>query len=115
PTTARTVLAIKNGSIPISNKRGKLVAALLVWRVENTKWPVRAAWTPNPAVSASRISPTIIIFGSCLNKALKPLAKVILALGLTWVWLTPARRYSTGSSTVEMLTLGLLRILRILW
>ena len=35
-------------------------------------------------------------------------AKVSPALWLTWIWLTPSSRYSTGSSTVMTLTSGLL-------
>ena len=108
PITAFTVEAIKNGSIPISSRRGKHVAALFVCRVENTKCPVSAAWTPRFAVSPSRISPTIMIFGSWRSSALSPEAKVIPALALVWVWLTPGILYSTGSSIVEILTSGVL-------
>ena len=77
------VEAIKNGSIFISSRRGRVVAASLVCKVERSKWPVKAALTAIAAVSSSRISPTIIIFGSCLKIDLRPLAKVKLVLELT--------------------------------
>src|SRR3990172_10803660 len=56
----------------------------------------------------------MIILGSWRSRARRPLAKVILAAGLTWTWLTPGILYSTGSSTVLILTDGWLRRLRIL-
>ena len=39
--------------------------ASLVCSVENTRWPVSAAWMAISAVSWSRISPTMITSGSC--------------------------------------------------
>ncbi|GAH82039.1 unnamed protein product, partial [marine sediment metagenome] len=50
-------------------------AAFVVCRVDKTRWPVKAALIPRPAVSLSLISPTMIISGSCLTRALKPEAK----------------------------------------
>ena len=44
----------------------------LVCKVENTMCPVIAACTASSAVSLSRISPIIIMFGSCLSKAREP-------------------------------------------
>jgi hypothetical protein len=69
PTTARTVLAIKNGSMPISSKRGKQVAALFVCkRRENQVSGQVPLVPPSSAVSPSRISPTIIMLGSWRSK-----------------------------------------------
>jgi len=76
-----------------------------VCKVDKTKCPVKAAWTASSAVSPSLISPTMIIFGSCLRKALKADAKVRPAWGLTCTWFTPGTLISTGSSIVTMLTL----------
>ena len=58
-------------------------AASIVWRVDKTKCPVKAALMAKPTVSLSLISPTIIISGSCLTKDLRPLAKVKPIFGLT--------------------------------
>ncbi len=69
------VEAIKNGSIPKSIKRGIAPAASVVCRVDRTRWPVIAAWTAISAVSASLISPTKIISGSCRTIERKPEAK----------------------------------------
>ena len=43
---------------------GSVVAASVVWSVERRRWPVIAALTAMPAVSRSRISPTMMAFGS---------------------------------------------------
>ena len=59
-----------------SISRGYEPAAELVCNVEKTKCPVRAAWIAVPAVSGSRISPTIITSGSCLIAARRPERKV---------------------------------------
>ena len=82
---AITVEAIKNGSTPISKRRGRVVAASLVWSVDNNKCPVNAALTAIPAVSLSRISPTIIISGSCRSIERKPSAKVRPVWLFTWI------------------------------
>jgi len=66
----------KKGSMPISTNLGITPTALLVWRVERSKCPVRAACTAKLAVSESLISPTKIISGSCRRIDLSPLAKV---------------------------------------
>ena len=96
-----TVETIRNGSTPMSIRRGM---------VESTRWPVKAALMASPAVSPSRISPTINMSGSWRRRERRPLAKVSPISGLTWVWLTRGIWYSIGSSTVEMLTSGLLRM-----
>ena len=49
---------------PMSSRRVTAPAASLVCRVENTRWPVSAAWTAISAVSWSRISPTMMMSGS---------------------------------------------------
>ena len=58
-------------------------AASVVCKVDNTKCPVNAALIARPAVSVSLISPTMIILGSCLTKALNPEANVSPILELT--------------------------------
>jgi hypothetical protein len=47
-----------------STIRSIVLAAPVVWRVPNTKWPVSAARTADSIVSRSRISPTRITSGS---------------------------------------------------
>ena len=65
-------------------------------------WPVSAASIAIRAVSASRISPTMITSGSARSTERSPVAKVRPALRWTPIWLTPSSRYSTGSSIVMM-------------
>ncbi len=69
----------------MSKRRGTAVAASLVCNEDKTKCPVKADCTEISAVSLSRISPTMIMFGSCLKMARRPFAKVIPAAGLIWV------------------------------
>ena len=73
---------------------------LLVWIVDNTKCPVIDALTAILAVSSSRISPIIIISGSCLKIERRVLPKVRPISLITWTWLIPGIFISTGSSTV---------------
>ena len=54
------------------------------------------------AVSASRISPTMITSGSARSIERRPLAKVSPDLAFTCSWLMPGSWYSTGSSIVMM-------------
>src|SRR3989344_8579788 len=108
-----TVEATRNDSIFISRRRGMAVAASLVWRVDSTKWPVRAAFTAIPAVSESLISPTKMIFGSCRRIERNPEATVRFVLGLTWTWLAPLILYSMGSSIVVMFFSLVFRIFKI--
>ena len=65
------------------------------------------------AVSWSRISPMRTMSGSDRRIERSAEAKVRPAFGLTCTWFTPGRRYSTGSSTVMMLTSGRLTTLRV--
>ena len=57
-----------------------------------------------PPVSRSRISPTMMMFGSCRRNAFSAAAKVSPISVRTSTWLMPIRLYSTGSSAVMMLT-----------
>ena len=66
----------RNGSIPISFSRVNATAALLVWSVVNTRWPVSAASTAVCAVSLSRVSPTSSTSGSCRRNARRIAANV---------------------------------------
>ncbi len=61
---ARTADATRNGLHPISVRRVIALGASFVCRVENTRWPVSAASIAMPAVSSSRISPIITMFGA---------------------------------------------------
>ena len=70
--------------------------------------PVRAACTATCAVSMSRISPTIITSGSWRRNERRAAAKLSPMEGATWVWFTPAKRYSMGSSMVSSLRSGAL-------
>ena len=109
---ALTELLTRKGSTPMSISRVMALAASLVCRVENTRWPVSADWMAISAVSMSRISPTRITSGSWRTMVRRPLAKVRPILGLTCIWLMPFIWYSIGSSTVMMFTSGLLRMPR---
>ncbi|MCY1374646.1 hypothetical protein D9M69_620020 [compost metagenome] len=75
-------------------------------------WPVWAALMAISAVSRSRISPTMITSGSWRRKARSAWEKSMPCLGLTLTWLMPSRLISTGSSAVEILMSGVLRIFR---
>ena len=96
----------RNGSMPISWSRVKATAALLVWSVVNTRWPVSAASTAVCAVSRSRVSPTSMTSGSCRRNARRIAANVSPMAAFAWICVTPGRSYSIGSSAVEMLTPG---------
>ena len=91
--------------MPMSTSRVTTLGASLVWSVESTRWPVSEAWSAICAVSLSRISPTSTTSGSCRRIDRSAEAKVSPALSCTWTWtMFCPRRYSTGSSTVTMLT-----------
>ena len=64
-------------------------AASFVCRVLKTRCPVKAALTANSIVSLSRISPTMIISGSCLSIDLSAAAKVMPAFSLTCPCIIP--------------------------
>src|SRR5438445_523098 len=102
--------AMLKGATPMFRSRISVAGASLVCSVDSTRWPVCAAFTAMSAVSRSRISPTMMMSGSCRRNARSAIANVIPALSLTLTWLTPGRLISAGSSAVEMLTPGWLRI-----
>src|SRR5438445_10997496 len=93
---------IRNGSTPMSTRRVAALGASLVWMVDRTRWPVSEAWIAISAVSLSRISPTMMMSGSCRKNDRTPLANVRPALGVLWAWFNRGHWYSTGSSTVTM-------------
>jgi hypothetical protein len=68
--------AIIYGFNHIFKSLSRVSAADLVCRVESTKCPVKEACVAVSKVFQSRISQTIIISGSCLNIALKPVSKL---------------------------------------
>src|SRR5437773_491447 len=110
--TAETAAPVRNGSTPISLRRVSACGASFVCSVESTRWPVRAASIAILAVSPSRISPTITTSGSERRIERSAVANVSPARWLICTWLTPASRYSTGSSTVMMLISGRLSCVR---
>ena len=69
------VEGIKNDLTPMSINLGITPMEVLVCKEDKTIWPVKAACIARLAVSSSLISPTIIIFGSCLKICLNPWAK----------------------------------------
>ncbi len=88
-----------------STIRSMVLAAELVCRVPNTRWPVSAPVRARRMVSRSRISPTRITSGSSRRAERRALAKL-------WVW-GPSSRWlirhflllcmnSMGSSMVRM-------------
>lgn len=80
-----------------------MATASFVCKVENTIWPVKAAWKAMSAVSLSRISPTRTTSGSWRRTERSTEANDMPDFSLTWTWLIPSSRYSMGSSTVTML------------
>ena len=82
-------------------------AALLVWSVEKTRWPVSAAVIAVCIVFQSRISPTMITSGSCRNMFFRASLKLGESVE-TSRWETAAfpsaKRNSIGSSIVTMWT-----------
>ena len=104
--------ATLNGATPMFSRRVSVVGASLVCSVDSTRWPVCAALIAMSAVSRSRISPTMMMSGSCRRNARSAAAKVRPAFSLTLTWLMPGSWISAGSSAVEMLTPGWFRMLR---
>jgi hypothetical protein len=62
--------------------RAAVRAASFVCKVENTRWPVSAAWIAFSAVSRSRISPTMMMSGSRRRIVRSVLPKVGSTLNL---------------------------------
>ena len=54
-----------------------VAGASFVCSVESTRWPVSAALIAIDPVSRSRISPTMMMFGSCRRNAFSAAANVI--------------------------------------
>src|SRR6266567_945546 len=92
--------ATRNGSMPMSINRVKALGASFVCSVLNTRCPVNAARMAISAVSKSRISPTMITFGSWRRMWRSPIANVSPMSERTAIWLIPLSSYSTGSSMV---------------
>ncbi|MCY1229434.1 hypothetical protein D9M72_417980 [compost metagenome] len=89
---------------PSSIIRVMALGASLVCSVLNTRWPVSAACTAISAVARSRISPTMMMSGSCRISARRPSVKPKSSCGCTCVWLNEGSIISIGSSTVLTLT-----------
>ena len=82
-------------------------AALLVCRVEKTRWPVSAAVIAVCIVFQSRISPTMMTSGSCRNmffRASLKLGESVETSRWETAALPSAKRNSIGSSIVTMWT-----------
>ena len=79
-------------------------SASLVCRVLSTRWPVSAAWMAFSAVSASRISPTMMTSGSWRRMWRSAPAKSSPTLGCTCTWLKASHTISMGSSMVVTFT-----------
>ena len=92
--------------MPRSSIRVTAVGASLVCSDDSTRWPVSAAWTAMSAVSRSRISPTMMMSGSCRISVRTPWAKSTPIAGCTCIWLNSGSIISIGSSTVQTLTSG---------
>ena len=75
--TARSDVETRNGFTPISISRVIAPGASLVCSVEKTMCPVSDALIAISAVSRSRISPTITMFGACRSMARSAEAKVM--------------------------------------
>ena len=61
---ARTEEATRNGCTPMSTRRATADGASFVCSVLKTRWPVRLALVAMDAVSKSRISPIMMMFGA---------------------------------------------------
>ena len=87
------------------------LAASFVCSVENTRWPVSAAWTAFSAVSRSRISPTMMMSGSWRRIVRSVLAEGDADLRLHATWLKLSWTISMGSSMVTTFTSGVATVL----
>ena len=72
-----TALATLNGSIPMSTIRVIVDGASFVCSVESTRCPVSEALIAIEPVSRSRISPTMMMFGSWRRNAFSAAANVM--------------------------------------
>ena len=103
---ARMDVATRNGLMPMSTRRATAPGASFVCSVLKTRWPVRLALMAMEAVSKSRISPIMMMFGACRSMERNAAGNVMPMSALTCTWLMPAIWYSTGSSTVMILRSG---------
>ena len=104
---------MRKDSIPMSRKRWRPETESVACIDEMTKWPVSADCVATRAVSTSRISPTRMTSGSWRRIDFSPVANVIPACSFVWIWLIDGKTYSTGSSMVMTLSVGLLTSLRV--
>ena len=96
-STQSSALAMRNGSMPISDSRVMALGASLVCSVESTRWPVSADSMAILPVSWSRISPTRMTSGEHRRNERRAAAK-----------LPPKeRREQCGPQDVELSPLGL--------
>ncbi len=80
-------------------------AAVIVWSVERTRWPVSASVSTADIVSRSRISPTMTTLGSWRRQIRSASANAGASIPTSrWVTmlLPSSKRYSIGSSIVTM-------------
>src|SRR5580692_6859001 len=85
-------------------KRPMTSVTLFACTVVKTRCPVSADWMAICAVSLSRISPTMILSGSCRKMERNPRANVSPFFSLTGICVIPRTWYSTGSSIVMILS-----------
>ena len=88
-----------------SSTRSSVRAALPVWRVPSTRWPVSEAVMASEMVSRSRISPTMMTSGSSRSAPRRAAPKDLVCVWTSrWVTWQPldVMTYSIGSSSVMM-------------
>src|SRR5699024_10285037 len=90
----RNVTGVQTCALPIT----RVLRALLLWKVDNTKCPDRLVFISSEAISLSLISPNIIMSGSHLNNPRTKGEYFKLAFSLISTWTKPSTSYSTGSS-----------------
>ena len=103
---ARMEVATRKGLMPMSTRRATAPGASFVCRVLKTRCPVRLALMAMLAVSRSRISPIMMMFGAWRSMDRSAAGNVMPMSELTCTWLMPLIWYSTGSSTVMILRSG---------
>ena len=103
-TVITNVSATRYGCTPISDRRATAPQAVLVWIVEKSRCPVSDDRTAISAVAPSRISPSMMMSGSCRRKVRSAAVNVRPISSLSCTWLTPSSVYSIGSSIVRMLS-----------
>ena len=86
---ARTDDATRNGCTPMSIKRATAEGASLVCSVLKTRWPVRLAFVAMLAVSRSRISPIMMMFGAWRSMERNAAGNVMPISVFTCTWLIP--------------------------